>query len=122
MKINYDIRGVYARFIILIFEDVPMIVLNARLMMEYNYSDRVMILSQLCSAALAGSKVRSVIYLRNLYKERNRLRKVVAEEKNRKTIIITLKAKRDKKSKNSTYHMLCRVTYVSYMFIKMSFN
>ena len=36
------------------FEDAPMIVLNARLVLKYKYVDTAMILSLLFSASLAG--------------------------------------------------------------------
>ncbi len=78
-EVNHDIRSVITRFFILIFEDVPFMVLNARLMIKHGYIDTAMILSQLCSAGLAGSKLRSVLYLKNLLRDRKRLRAAIKE-------------------------------------------
>ena len=74
-----DIRSVYMRTIILIFEDLPMLVLNTFIMHKYQIVDTAMLLSLVCSCLLAGAKLRSVAYLRNLYKERARLVKAVED-------------------------------------------
>ena len=77
MEANCEIRSVFARSFILMFEDVPIIFLNTKIMIKYGYTDSVMILSQLCSAAFAGSKVRAIAYLRKVYRERKRLQNII---------------------------------------------
>ena len=76
-EVMYDIRGTFFRFFIFLFEDLPMIVMNARMVVKYGLNDITMVLSLLASCVLAGAKLMSMKFLRNHQKEKARLEALV---------------------------------------------
>lgn len=72
-EVEHDIKAIYARAGILVFEDTPMLAMNAYIIIKYEYINAVMMVSVLFSALLAGSKFRSIVFLRKYEAERMRL-------------------------------------------------
>ena len=80
--VKMDIWQVYARSIILVFEDIPMLSINVYLMKHYRdvASDPALLFSVLFSSCLIGSKIRAVVLLKKLFAERERIQALVEEE------------------------------------------
>ena len=85
----HDIKAIYARAIILLCEDIPMLAINAYIMItvgkdlaadrsmldKETHAETMMLLSVIFSTMLGGSKMRNIIFLKKYYYvERDRLK------------------------------------------------
>ena len=80
-ELEYDIKGIYTRGLILVGEDLPMLFINTSILATSGKANLSIVLSLVVGAVLTGAKLMALKFLGKLKKERLRLKEVVEKAK-----------------------------------------